>query len=297
MQQMQTAQGLVTRVLGGFYTVQTPQGPVECRARGVLRRQGLSPCAGDRAEIECLPDGGGYLLGVLPRKNCLVRPPVANVDQLVLVVSLADPAPNWLVVDKLAAIAEHQGIQPAFVFTKADLADPGEALSVYRRAGYRAEAFSARLPGGEGPVLALLRGRVSVLCGNTGAGKSSLLNRLDPQLGLATGQTSKKLGRGRHTTRHVELFPLEGGWVADTPGFTALETGRVGPILKEELAACFPEFAPYAARCRFTGCAHLGEKGCAVCEAVARGMIAPSRYESYRAMYEEAKAIKEWEVR
>lgn len=289
-------EGRIIRALAGFYTVQCEEGPVECRARGLLRREGRSPCVGDIARIEPAGDGTGRLLGVLPRKNELFRPPLANLDQLVLVASVADPAPNLLVLDKMIAIAEFKEMEPVLLITKADLSQPAELESIYRRAGLQVAVVSSRTGEGLDAVRALLSGKLSAFTGNSGVGKSSLLNRLDPRLGLATAAISEKLGRGRHTTRHVELYELPtGGWVADTPGFSEVELLRFATVYKGQLPLCFREFTPYEGRCRYSDCAHIQEPGCAVRAAVESGAVAPSRYESYRHLYEEVSQLKEWE--
>ena len=290
-------EGLIVKATGGFYYVDAGGVRWECRARGLFRKQGVRPLVGDRAQVEPTGEGEGYLVGLLPRKNALTRPAVANLDRLVLVASVADPAPNLFVLDKLMAIACHQGIPPALAVTKGDLADPEPLAAVYRRVGIPVFTLTPQGGGLEELRQALGRG-ISAFTGNSGVGKSTLLNRLDGRLGLQTGQTSRKLGRGRHTTSHVELFAMPpAGYIADTPGFSAVELERYEVIRREELADCFPEFSRFVGDCRFTGCSHTGEKGCAVAAAVERGKIPPSRWESYRALYEEAKKWKDWELK
>ena len=288
-------QGRIMKATGGFYYVDCDGQELECRARGLFRKNKQTPYVGDFVTVEETEGGKGYVVEIGPRKNFMVRPPVANIDQLVLVLSITDPPPNLFVVDKLLAIAQHKKIHPAIVITKCDLADPGEVRRTYEGAGYPVACVNS-LSGMVDAVRPMLEGKVSVLSGNTGVGKSSLLNALAPELLLATGEISQKLGRGRHTTRMTQLYPLCGGLVADTPGFSSVDTEQLGIILKEELEDCFPEFSPYLGRCRFTGCSHTKEKGCAVLDAVRRGEISRSRHESYLAMYEEAKNIKEWEL-
>ena len=291
------AEGLIIKATGGFYYVRSEGTTYECRARGVFRKRETSPLVGDKVTISVLPKEKGYIHAIHERKNCLVRPPLANLDQLVMVVSVAEPAPNILVMDKLIAVAEQQGVEPVVVFTKCDLADPKPYSEIYRKAGFRVYEVCALEHKGTEEVYEMLKGRISAFCGNSGAGKSSLLNDIFPELSLSTAEISKKLGRGRHTTRHTELFELEtGGWVADTPGFSAIEMERVGIIRKTELQYSFREFEPYLLKCKFTGCSHVSEKGCAVLEAVKDGIIPESRHKSYCTMYEEAKQIKEWEL-
>lgn len=294
---MENRTGRIIKLLGGFYYVDTGEGkPVECRARGIFRKDNLSPCVGDIAVVEMTVGGKGYVMEIAARKNQLLRPPLANLDQLVFVSSTADPVPNLYVLDSMLAICEKKGIAPFLVFTKKDLADPEPYAEIYRKAGFPTAQVCGITGEGAEEVVRALAGKISAFTGNSGAGKSTLLNAIDPRLGLATAQISEKLGRGRHTTRHVELYPLEnGGWAADTPGFSAMDYQRFETILKGELSECFREFAPFAQNCRFTGCSHTAEKGCGVREALADGKIAPSRYESYLAMYERAKNIKEWE--
>lgn len=295
-------QGTIIKSLGGFYDVscriEGELTTIACRARGVFRQQNIKPCVGDYAGIELTEDGQGYVLEIGARKNVLVRPPLANLDQLGLIVSIADPPPNLSVLDKLIAIAEYQNIEPLLVVTKADLKDTTSFVDVYRKAGFTVLVVCSLTGEGVEAVRKELQGKVSAFCGNSGAGKSSLLNALDDRLHLDTADISKKLGRGRHTTRSVELFPLEGGgFVADTPGFSSVDLERFQVIRKEELAGCFREFAPYENKCRYTGCSHTKEKGCAILEAMEHGEIAPSRHQSYFALYEKAKEQKEWELK
>lgn len=290
--------GKIVKGIGGFYYVETETGLYECRARGVFRKQGRTPLVGDVVQIQVQPEQKGTVQEILPRKNALVRPPLANIDQLFLVTSLTEPVPNLLLLDKLIAIAERSGIEPVIVLTKCDLDDPGKLRAIYEKAGFAVYCVDNSSGQGADAVRAALRGKTSAFCGNSGVGKSSLLNCIDSRLGLPTGEISGKLGRGRHTTRHVELYPVEGGgYVADTPGFSSLDMERCEIIRKEELADCFREMRPYQYDCRFTGCAHVREKGCAVLAAVERGEIPASRHASYAALYEQAKNIKEWELK
>lgn len=291
------AEGLIIKATGGFYYVLCEGTVYECRARGVFRKKELSPLVGDRVTISVLPKEKGYIHEVHDRKNSLVRPPLANIDRLVMVVSVAEPSPNLLVIDKLIAVAEHQDVEPVLVFTKCDLADPEPYAQIYRRAGFEVYEVCSKEHRGTKAVLEMLKGKISAFCGNSGAGKSTLLNEILPELSLSTAEISKKLGRGRHTTRHTELFAVEGGgWVADTPGFSAIEMERMEIIRKEALQYCFREFEPYIMKCRFTGCSHVSEKGCAVLAAKEAEIIPESRHKNYCIMYEEAKQIKEWEL-
>jgi len=293
--------GRIVKATGGFYYVDIPAGAgferVECRGRGALRNRGLTPLVGDMAVIERSPeDGSGSVVELLERSNSLVRPPLSNIDRMTLVLSVADPAPNLLVADTYLAILAHREIDALIAITKSDLAPSEDLESIYRGAGFLVYVVSPQ--SGIDELTAALSSGISAFCGNSGVGKSTLLNRIHPQLGLATGQTSKKLGRGRHTTRHVELLSLPGGGlVADTPGFSSLEMLRMGHIPKEELQFCFIEFAPFLGSCRFNDCSHTLEAGCAVLDALRRGEIARTRHESYCSLYAQAKEVKEWEHR
>ena len=293
MQQLQTY-NRIKKGIGGFYYVQTPSGPVECRAKGIFRKRGISPLAGDLVRLES--EGGGTVIAdILPRKNFFVRPPVANLNLLFVVAATVEPAPNFLVLDKMCAIALDKGVTPVLVATKTDLASPDSLSQVYARSGIEVLLAGQDEDAALARMRELIAGRLCAFTGNSGVGKSTLLNRLLPGLRQETAQISKKLGRGRHTTREVELFEAFGGLVADTPGFSSLDMERANVILKENLQLCFPEFEPFLNRCRFTGCSHRREKGCAVREAVEAGLIHPRRYEDYLTMYEDASAIKEWE--
>ena len=289
--------GRIIKAIGGFYYVEAADTVYECRARGVFRKKNMSPLVGDLVTAVVLEDGTGTVSEITPRKNQLVRPPIANLDQLILVVSICDPAPSTLVIDKMIAAAEEQGIEPVLVVSKTDLQDAGWLRAIYEKAGIPFYAVSSVTGEGVEAVRPLLQGKITAFTGNTGAGKSSLLNCIDPAFGLATGEISQKLGRGRHTTRHVELLPVEGGYVADTPGFSFIQIERYNMVKKEDLQFCFREFAPYLQSCRFVSCSHVKEKGCAVLEAVEKGQISPSRHESYVAMYNEVKDIKEWQLK
>ncbi|WP_312641688.1 ribosome small subunit-dependent GTPase A [Hydrogenoanaerobacterium sp.] len=295
---MDEKSGLIMKAMSGFYYVKCGDELIECRARGVFRKRGQEVFVGDTAKVEMTDGGKGYVVEIAPRKNVLVRPPLANIDQLVMVISTCEPVPNLLVIDRLIAIAERKSIDPLLVFTKKDRADSREIADIYRHAGFRVIEVSNTTGEGIDAVRAQLSGKISAFSGNSGVGKSSLLNRLDERLAIPTAEISQKLGRGRHTTRHVELFPLpEGGYVADTPGFSSLDLERCETILKEDLAECFREFADYSEKCKFTGCSHTKEKGCAVLAALERGEIEPTRHESYVSMWNDVKDLKEWELK
>ena len=292
---MKNIQGIILRSIGGFYYVEAADTVYTCRARGHFRRQGVTPVAGDRVSILVDEDGTGTVDVVLERKNVLVRPPVANLDVLVLVASVCRPRTNTLVLDKMIAVAEKKGICPVIVINKSDIGDPSELESIYHTTGLECFTVSANDPKTLEPLRRRLAGQVCVFAGNSGVGKSSILNGIDPSLELTTGEISEKLGRGRHTTRTATLYHLADGFVVDTPGFSSLDMEQVESIDKEELADCFREFAPYEGKCRFIGCAHYREPNCAVRAAVEAGEISGSRYESYVSMYEAVKDKKEWE--
>lgn len=288
--------GLILQGIGGFYHVEAADAVYICRARGLFRKDKRVPVAGDRVVITVDEDGSGVIGALQERRNVLVRPPVANLDLLAVVASVTDPAPNPLVMDKMIALAEKNGIEPVIVLTKADLKEPDAMEAIYRKAGFEVFVVSSQDPSSIEPLRHVLSGKVSAFTGNSGVGKSTLLNCLDPRLSQETGETSKKLGRGRHTTRTTVLFRQPGGgYIADTPGFSSIEFERTQMIRKEELAGCFREFDAYFGKCRYGSCTHMGEDGCAVEQAVREGRIASTRLDSYRAMYREVKDWKEWE--
>lgn len=248
-------------------------------------------------EISRLDDGTGMVDTILPRKNQFRRPMVANIDQMVIIASGAIPVTDPFLIDRMAAMAEWKGCEVLICFNKCDLERADGLAAVYREAGFPTLQVSAETGDGIPELAAAITGKVSAFTGNSGVGKSSILNALQPGFGLEVGDVSEKLGRGRHTTRHVELFPVAGGLAADTPGFSAFDVERMEAIPKEELAGAFREFRPFLDECRFQGCAHVKERGCAVREAVAAGKIALSRHKSYVRLYEQAKVIPEWEKR
>lgn len=289
-------QGLIIKGIGGFYYVEAADMVYECKARGVFRKRGLTPSVGDRVVLNPNADGTATIDRILPRKNQLIRPPIANIDQLMIVASICEPAPSTLVIDKMLALAVDKEIEPVLVLSKSDLEDSDWLEEIYRTAGIPVVVFSTVTGQGAEEIRRLLPGKITAFTGNSGVGKSSLLNCVNQELALETGDISQKLGRGRHTTRQVELFRLAGGgYVADTPGFSTVDIERYEMICKENLPFAFPEFAPYFNQCQFTSCAHICEKGCAVLEAVKKGEIHPSRHASYVAMYNEVKDRKEWQ--
>ena len=287
----------IIKALSGFYYVQTEDGVVECRARGRFRRQDQSPLVGDFVRITRQGDKG-VLEALLPRKNAFIRPAVANIDQLVVLASCAIPVTEPFLIDRVLAIAQLQNVPALVVVNKDDLAPAQPLAEIYRRAGVPVLVTSAETGEGIEALREALAGKLSCLTGNSGVGKSSLLNRACPQLQLPVGEVSEKLGRGRHTTRHIELYSLGSNtFVADTPGFSAFDTERMELVHKEQLQYAFPEFAPYLGHCQFPDCAHRKEPGCAVRKALAEGKIGQTRYSSYERRYELASQLKEWELK
>jgi len=288
------SRGRICKALSGFYYVDTGVGTMTCRARGKFRQEGRSPLVGDWVEVKETGDGGGIVWEIEPRRTVFDRPAAANVDQLVVVASRAVPVTDPYLIDRVAAIAAGKGCAVIICVNKCDL-EPGEGLAeIYRAAGFPTVRTSAETGEGVEDLKALLTGKLSVFTGNSGVGKSSLLNAIQPGFSLQTGEVSEKLGRGRHTTRHVELYRLDcGGEVIDTPGFSSFDTLELE--LKEHLAESFIDFRPYLDGCRFVGCSHTKEKGCAVLRAVKDGEIGRSRHQSYLRLYAELKGIKDWE--
>jgi len=289
------AEGLIIRLIGGFYYVEVNEEIVECKARGSFRKKGLSPVVGDRVEISVPQDGYGAIENILPRKNKIVRPAIANIDKLVVVASVCEPAPDLFIIDKIIATTVNKGIEPVIVFSKTDLKSADKYREIYKTSGIQTIAFSSKTGEGSSQIKELLKDSIVAFTGNSGVGKSSLINYLFPDFNIETGGISKKLGRGRHTTRSVELYKTDGGYVADTPGFSTVDIERYELIKKDDLPYCFPEFENYLGKCRFTSCAHVCEKGCAILQAVKDGEINKSRHNSYVEMYNEVKDIKEWQ--
>lgn len=296
--------GLLVKAISGFYYVLCDNENViyECKAKGVFRNEAQAPLVGDHVELEVSEERRGTVSKIMERKNEFTRPPLANLDKLFLVCSMLEPSPSTLVIDKLITVCEYKDIEPIIVVTKIDLKEEKEFKEIYEKAGFTVICLS-NLEGktDEAELLKVkecLKGSVCAFAGNTGVGKSSLLNNICPALNLETSHISKKLNRGRHTTRQVELFYLDetNGYVADTPGFGSMEMLKYEVILKDKLELCFREFLPFIDKCKFTGCSHTVEKGCAVLEAVKNGIIPVSRHESYCTLYHDAGQIKTWEI-
>ena len=294
---MKRTEGRILRSLSGFYDVRTPEGTVTCRARGILRKEGNSPLTGDLVEVS-VEKGKGMVEKILPRKNRFIRPAVANIDTLVIFAANVNPITEPFLIDRVAAIAGDQGVPVCLCVNKCDLDPAHDLVRLYRRAGFRVICTSAETGEGVEELRELLTGKLTAFTGNSGVGKSSILNRLAPELSLETGEVSEKLGRGRHTTRHVELYRLgEDTFVADTPGFSSFDTDQMELILKENLQYAFPDFGRFLGKCRFDDCSHRKEPDCAVRSAVETGEIERSRYESYLKLYEKSSQIKLWEIK
>lgn len=287
--------GRIVKALSGFYYVEAADGVIECRARGIFRKEGQSPLVGDLVEYSEM-GRRGMVERILPRRNSFVRPAVSNVDLLVLLAAACNPITDPFLLDRVLAIAGAQGVACLICVNKCDL-DPGdELMRIYCQAGVDVLRTSAHTGEGVAALRERIAGKTVAFTGNSGVGKSSLLNCIAPELDIPTGEVSDKLGRGRHTTRHVELYRLDDGtYVADTPGFSSFDTDRMEVILKEELQYAFSDFSPYLGQCQFHDCAHLKEPGCAVTRALEQGEIAESRYRSYVRLYEKAKEYKQWE--
>lgn len=291
--------GQIVKALSGFYYVDTDDGrQLQCRARGKFRKDGDSPLVGDWVEVRETEEGAGMVWEILPRRNAFARPAVANIDQLVIVASGAIPQTDPFLIDRVSAIAALKDCDTLLVLNKCDL-DQAEALwEIYTRSGIPVVRVSAETGKGMEALVPLIAGKLSAFTGNSGVGKSSILNALEPNFSLSTAAVSEKLGRGRHTTRHVELFTLQcGARVVDTPGFSSFDAEELDLELKERLPETFVEFRPYLGQCRFVGCSHTKEKGCAVREAVKEGKIPRSRHDSYVRLFEELKQVKAWERR
>ena len=300
-------EGKLIKGVGGLYEVRLSDGSViACRAKGAFRHEEVKPIIGD--DVTVLDEGGYVLHGIRSRRNALIRPPIANVGVLFITAAAAEPAPALLNIDKLTCIALHEGIRPVILITKADL-DRKEAerlAAIYRRAGFPVFVSGSdheAVPAVREYLHTACRGETVCFAGASGVGKSTLMTALFPELDLKTGEVSARIGRGRHTTRHVELYPFDRlfgdgteGYVADTPGFSLLDFVRFDFFGKEDLPETFPEFSPYLGACRYTRCTHLCEEGCAICGAVKDGAIAPSRHESYVSLYRDLKNKHAWDA-
>jgi ribosome biogenesis GTPase len=290
--------GIIIKALSGFYYVSADGVTYECKARGSFRKSGVSPLVGDYVEFEKVGEGNGIVDKIMPRKNFVARPPVANIDKLFIVSSFSSPQPNTSIIDKMTVIAEYNKIEPIIVFNKCDMGDFSHFQKIYQNAGFKTYVVSAANGRGYEALTEEMKNCVSAFTGNSGVGKSSILNRIFGEEKIATGEVSEKLGRGRHTTRHTELYALPfGGFVADTPGFSSLELDNTDYELKENLSYNFRDFEPFLGECKFTTCTHTKENGCGILKAVKSGKIEATRHKSYLELFEEMKDLKPWEAK
>lgn len=291
-------QGKIIKGIGGFYYVHAGDGVIyECKARGIFRRENIKPLVGDYVELEVLnqEEETGSIRAILPRKSTLIRPAVANIDQALVVFAIAKPEPNFNLLDRFLIMMEQQDLPSIICFNKSDIASEQERDSLqraYEACGCRVLFISVREREGLEQVRGLLQGKTTAMAGPSGVGKSSLINFLHPQAAMETGAISRKIDRGKHTTRHSELFVLDrDSYIMDTPGFSSLQ---LFAMEKEELKDFYPEFRAYEADCRFRGCVHISEPGCRVKEALATGEISDVRYHNYTVLYEELKNRKKY---
>ena len=290
--------GIIFKSISGFYYVADGENIIECKARGRFRKEGITPLVGDRVFYSVGKDGKGVLETVDARKNSFVRPPVANLEIMVIIASAVIPKTDPFLIDRVVASVSRNNCEPVICINKCDMVRGEELYDIYSRAGYTTLYTSAKTGEGIESLKKLLEGRVSAFTGNSGVGKSSIINAMEPGFNIKVGEVSQKLGRGKHTTRHVELFHLNcGAIIADTPGFSSFNNEQVEFVKKDELQYAFKEFEPYMGKCRFADCAHIKEKGCAVLEALERGEISKSRHDSYVRLYDQAKQIKEWQMK
>ncbi|MFI3227049.1 MAG: ribosome small subunit-dependent GTPase A [Clostridia bacterium] len=295
-------QGIILKGIGGFYYIDTEDGIIECKARGKFRHKSQTPTIGDKVIVEkvAIEEGilRGYLKEILPRKNKLIRPAISNIDLLVVVVSQAPPKTDTFLIDKVCAIACNQDIEVVIFINKTDIDEALELEKIYTGVGYKVIKGSAIDGSGIDELSETIRGKITTFTGNSAVGKSSILNQIDPQFDLKVGGLSEKIGRGKHTTRHVELLKTkDGSFVADTPGFSSFDTTQMDLVLKENLQHTFIEFEPYIGECKFSSCSHTKEKGCAILQALNEGKIAKSRFDNYVKLYDAVKDIKEWELK
>lgn len=295
-------QGKIMKGIAGFYYVYTKQGLVECKARGIFRKEQIKPLVGDLVEVEITEDTkaapempAGNIVEILPRSNELVRPAVANVDQALVIFAIVKPDPNYNLLDRFLINMKKQALPCVICFNKKDLAseqERGELLAAYEGCGYRVIFVSGTAGEGFSELAECLEGKTTVLAGPSGVGKSTIVNRLYPQANMETGEISRKIERGKHTTRHAQLFALgENTFICDTPGFTSLS---IGDMEKEELCGYYAEFAPCEENCRFRGCSHIREPSCGVRQALAEGRISRVRYDNYVLLYEELKSRRKY---
>ena len=293
-----TKKGILVKAISGFYYVACDGNVYECKARGNFRKAGVSPVVGDIVEFSLTDDTHGIVEQIATRKNLFNRPLVANIDKMFIVSAYMTPAPDTLMIDRLTALAIYNNIEPIIVFNKSDMGSFDEYYQIYVNTGFKTYVVSAKERIGIDSLRDEMNNCVCAFSGNSGVGKSSLLNSLFPELQLKTGEVSDKLGRGRHTTRHTELFFVgNGAYVVDTPGFSTVETNEDLYDFKLSLADCFPEFDEYLGNCKFNSCSHTCEKGCAVIDALKNGKIQKSRHDSYVALANELKDVTAWNTK
>jgi len=288
--------GTIYKAMSGFYYVKSAEGTTECRARGRFRLDKRNPLVGDNVTFTTSEPGKGVLATILPRKNVFIRPPLANVDKMIVVASSACPVTDTFLIDRMTAIAEDGDCEPVICINKTDIDAAERLYRIYIDVGYATVRTSALTGEGIDDLEELIRGSTCAFAGNSGVGKSSILNAIEPDFRISVGDISKKLGRGKHTTRHVELYTLKcGALVADTPGFSAFDSGHLTD--KEQIQFLFPEFEIFIGSCRFPDCAHIKEPDCSIINAVSAGKLQKTRYESYTRLYEQALDHKQWEHR
>ncbi|MBE6911644.1 MAG: ribosome small subunit-dependent GTPase A [Ruminococcaceae bacterium] len=287
--------GRIIKGIGGFYYVDTESGVKVCRARGRFRKTGEMPYVGDVVSIGMQHDDSGYILEIEKRTNFMIRPPIANIDMIVIVASKAPPVTDIHFIDRIMVLAEHKKIEVCIAVNKCDECFGDEIFNVYKDTGAKVFRVSAKNGDGVEELKAFLKGKFTAFTGNSGVGKSTLINALLPTANLETGEINVKIGRGKHTTRQVEVLKLnEDSWIADTPGFSVFDVTSDNGILAENLKELFPEFNEFEGKCKFFGCAHIKESGCALIDAVESGIIQRSRYESYKKLFEELKALPKY---
>lgn len=288
--------GVIVKAISGFYYVSAYDMIFECKARGNFRHSKISPIVGDRVIFETVSETSGVVTEILPRKNSLSRPLIANIDKIIIVSAFENPAPDLLLIDRLTAISVYNNIKPVIVFNKSDMGDFGKFERIYKNAGLDTYVVSSRDTQTLDDLRQEFKNCICAMCGNTGVGKSSLINSIFEGFDLKTGEISYALGRGRHTTRHTELFKNNlGGFVADTPGFSSIEQSDKLYDFKLNLSRCFTDFLPFIDECGFSTCTHTCEPGCGVLNAVSLGEIEKTRHKSYVALFNELKSVNSWQ--
>lgn len=287
--------GRIVKGIGGFYYVDTDSGVKVCRARGRFRKTGEMLYVGDIVSIGLQSDDSGYVLEIEERTNFMIRPPVANIDMIVIVASKAPPVTDIHFIDKIMVLAEHKNIEVSIVINKSDENFGDEIYNIYKNTSAKVFRVSAKNGDGVEELKCFIKGKFSAFTGNSGVGKSTLINALLPSAELETGEINTKIGRGKHTTRQVEVLKLdENTWIADTPGFSVFDVASDNEITTENLRYLFPEFLDYEGECRFFGCSHIKDSGCALIQAVEEGKVERSRYESYKKIFSELDALPKY---